>query len=297
MKLGIPELAVVALVGASGSGKSTFARKHFLRTEILSSDFCRGLVSDDENNQAATSDASEVLHFIASKRLAAAKLVVIDATNVQPEARKPIIALARQYHCLPVAIIFDLPEKLCQERNRNRPDRSFGPHVIRQQSRQLRSATRLLEREGFRKIHVLHSPEEVDASEIVRERLWNNLKYEKGPFDIIGDIHGCFDELVDLLAQLGFRLEAKADGASRMEFSVSPPEGRKAIFLGDLVDGGPKIPDVLRLVSGMVEANTALCVPGNADARTGPFQIRRAASGTSAVGERNLGRRSGSAST
>ncbi|HKT23696.1 MAG TPA: AAA family ATPase, partial [Terriglobales bacterium] len=195
MKLKIPELAVVALVGPSGSGKSTFARKHFRATEVLSSDFCRGLVSDDENSQAATNDAFEVLHFIASKRLAAGKLVVIDATNVQPEARKPIVALARQFHCIPAAIVFDLPEKLCQERNRNRPDRDFGPHVIRQQSRQLRNALRLLEREGFRHVHILRSPEEIDAAEIVREPLWNNLKHEHGPFDIIGDVHGCFDEL------------------------------------------------------------------------------------------------------
>jgi protein phosphatase len=127
MKLTIPELAVVALVGPSGSGKSSFARKHFRPTEVLSSDFCRGLVSDEENSQAATNDAFEVLYFIASKRLTAGKLVVIDATNVQAEARKPIIALARQFHCIPVAIVFDLPEKLCHERNRNRPDRDFGP--------------------------------------------------------------------------------------------------------------------------------------------------------------------------
>ena len=142
MKLTIPELALVALVGPSGSGKSSFARKHFRPTEVLSSDFCRGLVSDDENSQAATNDAFEVLHFIAAKRLTAGKLVVVDATNVQSEARKPIIALARQYHCLPVAIVFDLPEKLCHERNRDRPDRNFGPHVIRQQSQQLRRSLR-----------------------------------------------------------------------------------------------------------------------------------------------------------
>lgn len=265
MKLAIPELAVVALVGASGSGKSSFARKHFRPTEILSSDFCRGLVSDDENNQAATGDAFEVLHFIASKRLAAAKLVVIDATNVQPEARKPIVALAREYHCLPVAIVFDLAEKLCQERNRNRPDRDFGPHVIRQQSRHLRNALRLLEREGFRKIHILRSQDEVDAAEVVREPLWNNLKHEHGPFDIIGDVHGCFDELVELLTSLGYRVESQADGTTALAFTVNPPEGRKAIFLGDLVDRGPRIPDVLRLVKSMVEANSALCVPGNHD--------------------------------
>src|SRR6266853_5734213 len=112
MKLTIPELAIVALVGPSGSGKSSFARKHFRGTAILSSDFCRGLVSDDENSQSATNEAFEVLYFIASKRLAAGKLVVIDATNVQAEARKPIINLAREYHCLPVAIVFDMPERL-----------------------------------------------------------------------------------------------------------------------------------------------------------------------------------------
>lgn len=265
MKLTIPELAIVALVGPSGSGKSSFARKHFRGTEILSSDFCRGLVSDDENSQAATNDAFEVLHFIASKRLAAGKLVVIDATNVQAEARKPIIALGREYHCLPVAVVFDLPEKLCQERNRTRPDRDFGPHVIRQQSQQLRRSLRGLEREGFRRVHVLRSPEEVDAAEIVREPLWNNLKHEHGPFDIIGDVHGCFDELVDLLAKLGYSIEGQANGVMPSGYSVKPPEGRKAIFLGDLVDRGPKIPDVLRLVMGMVEAGRALCVPGNHD--------------------------------
>src|SRR5437763_10878481 len=137
MALVIPELSLIVLVGPSGSGKSTFARKHFKPTEILSSDFCRGLVSDDENDQAATKDAFEVLHFIAAKRLAVGRLTVVDATNVQPEARQPLVALAREYHVLPVAIVFDLPEKLCQARNQQRPDRNFGPHVVRQQAQQL----------------------------------------------------------------------------------------------------------------------------------------------------------------
>jgi protein phosphatase len=265
MKLTIPERAVVALVGPSGSGKSSFARKHFRPTEVLSSDFCRGLVSDEENSQAATNDAFEVLYFIASKRLTTGKLVVIDATNVQAEARKPIIALARQFHCIPVAIVFDLPEKLCHERNRSRPDRDFGPHVIRQQSQQLRRSLRNLQREGFRRVHILHSPEEVDAAEIVREPLWNNLKHEHGPFDIIGDVHGCFDELVELLAQLGYSVEKQSNGPDSLAYSVKLPEGRKVVFLGDLVDRGPKIPEVLRLAMSMVKAGTALCVPGNHD--------------------------------
>src|SRR5437588_12785043 len=128
MKISIPNLSLVVLIGSSGSGKSTFAGKHFLPTEILSSDACRALVSDDANNQAVTNDAFEVLHFVAARRLALGRLTVIDATNVQAEARKPLVQLARQYHCLPVAIVLNLPEKLCQERNRSRADRNFGPH-------------------------------------------------------------------------------------------------------------------------------------------------------------------------
>src|SRR5579871_1194357 len=140
MNLKIPELSLVVLIGASGSGKSTFARRHFLPTEILSSDFCRGLVSDDENSQAATNDAFDVLHYIAAKRLAAGRLVVVDATNVQPEARRPLVALAREYHCLPVAIVLDMPERLCLERNEARADRDFGPHVVRGHIRSLRQS-------------------------------------------------------------------------------------------------------------------------------------------------------------
>lgn len=258
MKITIPELSVVVLIGASGSGKSSFARSHFLPTEVLSSDFCRGLVSDDENAQSATSDAFDVLHFIASKRLAAGKMVVIDATNVQLEARKPLLALAREYHCLPVAIVLDLPERMCLERNASRPSRDFGPHVVRNHARSLRQSLRGLDREGFRHVYVLRSQEEVDAATVTREPLYNNKKYEQGPFDIIGDIHGCFAELTTLLSVLGYTSEGT---------SITPPEGRKAIFLGDLVDRGPNTPGVLRLVMGMVAAGTALCVPGNHDVR------------------------------
>lgn len=258
MKLTIPELALVVLVGPSGSGKSTFARKHFLPSEILSSDYCRYLVSDDENNQSATNEAFEVLHFIAAKRLAAAKLTVVDATNVQPESRKPLVALAREYHVLPVAFVLNLPERVCVDRNRDRPDRQFGPHVIRHQSQDLRRSLRGLEREGFRHIHVLSSLDEIDAAAIERQPLWNNRKIDSGPFDIIGDVHGCFDELLELLDRLGYVVDP--DGVN-----VIPPAGRKAVFVGDLVDRGPKIVGVLRLVMSMVESGAALCVPGNHD--------------------------------
>src|SRR5260370_8081068 len=162
MKITIPELSLVVLVGPSGCGKSTFARKHFKPTEVLSSDFCRGLVSDDENDQTATTDAFAVLHFIARKRLASGRLTVIDATNVQPEARQPLVAIAREFHTIPVAMVLNIPERLCFERNRTRPDRNFGPHVIRNQTQQLRRSIRGLEREGFRHLHVFSSPNHVE---------------------------------------------------------------------------------------------------------------------------------------
>jgi protein phosphatase len=257
MTFTIPELSLVVLIGPSGCGKSTFARKHFKPTEVTSSDAFRALVSDDENDQSSTDDAFAALHFVAARRLARAKLTVVDATNVQPEARKPLVALAREYHVLPVAIVLDLPERVCHDRNRSRPDRDFGPHVIRNQKSQLHRSLRGLGREGFRHVHVLKSQEEVDAAVIERQPLWNNRKQDRGPFDIIGDVHGCCNELESLLQQLGYTRNGSE--------SWGHPSGRKAIFVGDLVDRGPRIVDTLKTVMAMSLAGSALCVPGNHD--------------------------------
>ncbi len=268
MQFQIPNLSLVVLIGPSGSGKSTFAREHFLPTEVLSSDYCRGLVSDDENNQAATNDAFDVLHFIAAKRLAAGRLTVVDATNVQREARQPLVKLARQYHTLPVAIVFNLPEDVCQERNRDRADRDFGRHVIRQQRSQLRRSLKGLKREGFRHIFVLESPEDVDAVTVERTPLWNDKRDVHGPFDFIGDVHGCCDELEELLAELGYEpCPADGMGPGWANLGYTHPEGRKAVFVGDLVDRGPRIIDTLSLVRNMVATGSALCVPGNHDTK------------------------------
>jgi len=252
MNISIPELSLVVLIGPSGSGKSTFARRVFLPTEVLSSDFCRGLVSDDQNDQSATVEAFEVLHFIAAKRLQAGRLTVVDATNVKPESRKPLVALARQYHCLPVAIVLNIPERICAERNSLRPDRNFSNHVIRQHVQEMRRSLRRLDREGFRHVHILDSPDAIETATVDRQPLWCDRKGDHGPFDIIGDIHGCRSELEMLLEKLGY------DPATRRH-----PDGRKIVFLGDLVDRGPDIPGVLRIAMEMVEAGNAICVPGN----------------------------------
>ncbi|WP_165250639.1 polynucleotide kinase-phosphatase [Paludisphaera soli] len=267
MTLSIPKLSLVVLVGPSGSGKSTFARRCFAATEVLSSDACRGMVSDDENDQEATNDAFDVLHYVAAKRLARGKLTVVDATNVQPESRRPLVELARKYHCLPVAIVLDVPESVCHERNRGRDDRAFGPHVVRNQASQLRRSFRGLRKEGFRHVYVLRTPEEVDAAEIVRTPLWNDRTDDHGPFDLIGDVHGCGDELEALLARLGYEPSPVEPGTSPLLSGplYTHPEGRRAVFVGDLVDRGPRVVDVLRIAATMVKHGSALCVPGNHD--------------------------------
>ncbi|MFB7307363.1 polynucleotide kinase-phosphatase [Streptomyces sp. NPDC056192] len=257
--LPVTDLSLVVLVGASGSGKSTFARRHFKPTEIISSDFCRGLVADDENDQSASGDAFDVLHYIVGKRLAAGRLTVVDATNVQAESRKQLVQLARSHDVLPIAIVLDLPEEVCQARNAARPDRAGMPrHVVQRHRRELRRSLRGLEREGFRKVHVLHTEEEAEHAEVVLERRYNDLRHLTGPFDIIGDIHGCSSELESLLGKLGY-----VDGAH--------PEGRTAVFVGDLVDRGPDSPGVLRRVMSMVSAGNALCVPGNHENKLGRY--------------------------
>ncbi|EGX58351.1 phosphatase [Streptomyces zinciresistens K42] len=255
--LPVTDLSLVVLVGASGSGKSTFARRHFKPTEVISSDFCRGLVSDDENDQGATRDAFDVLYYIAGKRLAAGRRTVVDATSVQQDSRRQLIELAKRYDVLPIAIVLDVPEEVCAERNAARADRADLPRrVVQRHVRELRRSLRGLEREGFRKVHVLRGAADVENATVVTEKRFNDLSHLTGPFDIVGDVHGCSAELESLLGALGY-----ADGVH--------PDGRTAVFVGDLVDRGPDSPGVLRRVMSMVRSGNALCVPGNHENKYG----------------------------
>lgn len=184
-----------------------------------------------------------------TSRASASPRTVVDATNVQSESRKQLIELARQHDVLPIAIVLDVPEEVCAARNAQRADRAGMPRrVIQRHQRELRRSIKHLEREGFRKVHVLKGVEEVDHATIVTEKRYNDLSHLTGPFDIIGDIHGCAIKLDTLLGKLGY-----VDGAH--------PEGRTAVFVGDLVDRGPDSPGVLRRVMSMVGAISRGIIP------------------------------------
>lgn len=257
-RIEIPEFCLVALIGGTSSGKSSFAEKHFLPTEILSSDFFRGMVCDDENSQSVSGEAFDLLYYAANKRLNLMKMTVIDATNIQQNARKQVIDLAREQNVHAAAIVLNLPEEIMQERNKARSDRNLPERVVRQHCRDVKRSIKGLKREGFRFVYVINSLEQLENTEIVRTKLWNDRKDIHEPLDIIGDIHGCCDELEILLDKLGY---IKGDSG------YIHSDGRKAAFLGDFCDRGNRNADVLRIVMDMVKSGNAIAVPGNHDVK------------------------------
>lgn len=260
MVIDLPSPCLLVLIGPSGAGKSTFARRHFEPTEILSSDFCRALVCDDESDQGVSADAFDVLHLIAAKRLSNRKLAVVDATNVQPHSRRNLTGLAQRHAVPALALVFTLPVEVYVGRNLKRPGRTVPESVIARQLTELQQSLPTLPAEGFRSVHVVQTAEEMEAISFRRLSPPHMRLEEKGPFDLIGDVHGCFDELLLLLKRLGYTVR-ETDG----RWGLQHPQARKPVFVGDLVDRGPRIVETLRLVMDLCEADQALCVVGNHD--------------------------------
>jgi len=170
MRIRIADPCLVLLIGPAGAGKSTFARRHFKPTEVLSSDFFRALLSDDENDQAVSRDAFDLLAWVAERRLARGRLTVVDATNTTRERRKPLLALACRCNVPAVALVFDLPLELCVQRNRMRPERTVSAAIIARQYTQLQHSLARLANEDIDRLVVFNTPEQIDSARIVRAR-------------------------------------------------------------------------------------------------------------------------------
>lgn len=158
----VPSPSLIVLIGVSGSGKSTLARKHFKPSQIVSSDFCRLLVADDENDQSATRDAFAVLHLIVRRRLVRGLLTVVDATNIKKRSREPLLRFAMETGVPALAVVLDLPQEIIISRHLKRTDRDFAVDVIDRQHRQMLDGMATLDQEGFERIIVLDSVEQAD---------------------------------------------------------------------------------------------------------------------------------------
>jgi protein phosphatase len=249
MEIEIPRRTLVLLIGVSSAGKSTFAQRHFKATQIVSSDHYRAVLTDDENDQTVTGDAFRLVRMIVEKRLQRGLLTVVDATNLKAADRKEYLDMARQYGIMAIAIVVKLPSAILNERHRHRTDRNFSVDILQRQIELMQSVERNLPFEGFQAIYTLNSPDDVEQTTVHQK-----ASPTDGPFDIIGDVHGCYQELLDLISQLGY-------DPNTFESATE----RKIVFVGDLVDRGPDSVAVLRLVMQLVDQGKALCVLGNHD--------------------------------
>lgn len=163
----LPPSALVALVGPAGAGKTTFAAAHFKPSEVLSSDQCRLLVSDDEGDQSASAPAFAVLYFIAARRARRGRLTVVDATNVRPADRQRVLWLAERHRRPAIAIVFGLPLEICLARNEARLGRVVERGVIREQWEQMPRSADAVAAEGFSAVYWFHSATE-SGSALVR---------------------------------------------------------------------------------------------------------------------------------
>lgn len=248
----IPSRALVILVAPAGAGKSFFAGQYFRPTEVVSSDWCRALVSDDENDQTASKLAFEVFYKIIESRLQYGRLVVADATNLNPARRLELRQMAQKHDAKVIVIRIAATLDQCLKQNLKRP-RHVPEHAIRSHYERYEETKLALPNEGYDAIYVARPYEKYNI--IVGER--NPIE---GPgFDIIGDIHGCISELRELLAKLGYEVS----GEDRL--SWRHPSGRKPVFVGDFVDRGPNSYLTLLLVMQLVQAGVAHAVMGNHD--------------------------------
>lgn len=272
MKMAIPHAGIVLLIGPSNSGKSTWLRKlvqteEILPSEVVSSDDFRTMVSDNDfidwrdrpQDEAAglkdayskiSEEAFLMLDAVIEARGRLNKRVFVDATHLRSDDRKRYIELAKRLHVPIIAIVFDVPERDLLDRDDKR-DNPRGRKRIKQQVQVFRNEKRFIKKEGFSAVYELKQPEE---TKLIKRTNPIEIDLEAG-IDVIGDVHGCFAELVELLVKLGY--EENREGL------YVHPEGRKFVSVGDIMSRGPESLRSMLFFQKHVEAGVAWMVDSN----------------------------------
>lgn len=261
MDIKIPEVALILIIGIEECGLEFFLKKHFNDDEIIHLE-SNGAEELTENEKVFID-----LKQTVTSRLEVGKLTVVDARLLVSEQRRELVKLAKEFYCPTFAIILLFPEKKCIQWHSSDINKSLDlQNNIKDQYSTVKKSLKKIKREGIKTKFYFSSISEMEnLNEIIRVPLQCNMKEETGPFDIIGDIHGCYDELEMLLEKLAYRVCKVEENFENFGIEVTHPEKRKIVFLGDLVDRGPKSPQVLKLVMSMVNAGNALCILGNHD--------------------------------
>ncbi len=160
----LPRRTLLVLAGPAGSGKSTFARRRFSPTMIVSSDYCRALICDDENNQRVNRDAFDLFYYIIHKRMFQGRFTVADSTALQPEARQRLLDLAYRHGYLTCLLIFNVPEQISRNRNQQR-ERKVEEQVHGYHARLLQQTLQAAPHEGWNRLYIL-TPEQIDTTTI-----------------------------------------------------------------------------------------------------------------------------------
>jgi protein phosphatase len=248
----LEELSLLVLCGPSCSGKSHFARRWFRETEVVSLERCAALVSDSPHDKGVREAAVSLLESIVELRLQTGRFTVVDAPCLDADLRKRLVHCARHFQVASFLLLFDTPQALCLQRNQQ-SKLPIDPFLIKLQYQKAELAKKIAKQEGFRDIFSMSQfPERSPL--VLRQPMPIRLD-ESGPFDMIGDIHGCFRELQLLLDRLGY-VQDPVQGWYH-------PEGRKVVFLGDLADRGPQSVPVINTAMTMFEQGHALYIPGN----------------------------------
>ncbi|GIN84967.1 polynucleotide kinase-phosphatase [Heyndrickxia sporothermodurans] len=271
MQIKLPHSGIVLLIGPSNSGKTSLLNhwietKQILPTEVVGSDYFRILVGDvnyfdwtnmpkDEADaifnhyQQVSKEAFSLLDSAIESRSRLNKLTFIDATHLHSDDRKKYISIAKKHHIPCIGFILDVSQDILIERDEHR-ENPRGKRRIKQQYQVFKREKRFLKNEGFAATYYIN-----DANaKIIRQPNPIEIDIQNG-IDLIGDIHGCFDELILLLEKMGYQKNEKG--------LYTHPTGRKFVSVGDIMSRGPHSLETMIFFLNHVKQGFAYMIDSN----------------------------------